>query len=128
MLGLVGGTGLVSGAIVILRRRRLPEEVAELAGEPLAPATAFRPSRLAGSHPVEDPILAAMGLGETSQPDRNAPITRSVNVGPGERPCRPDTELTRNDRATRRLPIHALVADRLDRLGVELVPDDRDAR
>ena len=85
-LGALSVAGLASGAVVVARRRRPPEEAPEVTGAPLPLTTAVRPSLPAGGHQVEDPILVSMGLGTTSQPDPNAPVTRSVRFGPGERP------------------------------------------
>ena len=84
-LGVLSVAGLASGAVVVARRRP-PEEGSEVAGDPIPLMTPVRPSVPAGSHAVEDPILVAMGLGTTRDPDANAPITRSVRFGPGERP------------------------------------------
>jgi hypothetical protein len=88
-LGALSMAGLASGAIVVARRRRPQEEAPDGGGEPIPLMSAAHPSLPAGSHNVEDPILAAMGLGTTHQPDPNAPITRSVHFGPGERPTPP---------------------------------------
>ena len=43
--------------------------------------------RPAGDPNTEDPILAAMGVGASasSEPNLEAPLTRSVTSGPGER-------------------------------------------
>lgn len=87
-LGALSMAGLASVAIVIARRRR-PQEAAGVEGEPIALEGVAHPSVAVGSHNVEDPILAAMGLGTTHQPDPNAQITRSVHFGPGERPTPP---------------------------------------
>ena len=88
-LGALSMAGLASAAIVIARRRRPQEEAFDAEGEPIPLEGAAHPSVAVGSHNVEDPILAAMGLGTTHQPDPNAPITRSVHFGPGERPTPP---------------------------------------
>ena len=89
VLGLLGLTGAGAAALVIARRRRVPEEGPEQAGKPQPLPEAVRLGGRADTQQVEDPILAAMGLGTTSQPDPNAPITRSVHFGPGERPTPP---------------------------------------
>ena len=88
-LGALSVVGLSLGAVAIARRRRPPEETAEAAGDRIPLMTEARPSLPAGSHGVEDPILAAMGLDNTRHPDPNAPITRSIHFGPGERPTNP---------------------------------------
>jgi hypothetical protein len=84
-LGVVSVAGLASMGAAIARRNRSRVEPPEAAAEPIPLVTPARSSRPAGIQPVEDPILMAMGLGTASHPDPNAPITRSVRFGQGER-------------------------------------------
>jgi hypothetical protein len=88
-LGVLSVAGLASLGAVITRRNRPREEPPQAAAERIPSVTPALPSRPAAIQPVEDPILVAMGLGTASHPDPNAPITRSVHFGEGERPPPP---------------------------------------
>ena len=88
-LGALSLAGLASLGVMITRRNRSREEPPQPAAERIPLVTPARPSRPAGIQPVEDPILVAMGLGTARHPDPDAPITRSVHSGPGERPPPP---------------------------------------
>ena len=88
-LGALGLAGLSSAGFVIARRPRPPGETPDVVHEPIPLMTAAHPIVPAGSNDVEDPILAAMGLGGIHPPDPDAPITRTVHFGPGERPPPP---------------------------------------
>jgi hypothetical protein len=93
-IGVLIGLGILSvaaltGALGIARRRGDPEGIPQGSDEPVWSVPAVHPITRPDIPHVEDPILLAMGLGSSSQPDPNAPITRSVRFGPGERPTPP---------------------------------------
>jgi hypothetical protein len=88
-LGALSAASVATVAAVVVRRRRAPGEAPpEVGAERIPSMRAGRPTVPAA---VEDPILIAMGLGTASHPDPNAPITRSVRYGPGERPSPPSS-------------------------------------
>lgn len=96
-LGLLGVSVLAAGIVVAVKSRRSEDEVPEGA-DPEAmtvPSTAtISAIGRAPTEQVEDPILAAMGLGTLKGPRTDAPLTRSVRAGPGERPARPTAQST----------------------------------
>lgn len=93
VLGIVGM--FVLAGLALLGRRRADDDpaLASVSPSPPGPSAAVLPRdtarRIPGrvqGHMPEDPILAAMGVGKAdSKSTLDAPLTRSVHAGPGER-------------------------------------------
>lgn len=91
LLVTIAAVALLFGILFVAARRgRDRDEQSTAPAEPL-PAPLVSPGARAGRRTVqldhaEDPILAAMGIGEAERPDPvAAPMSRRVRSGPGER-------------------------------------------
>ena len=91
-IALVGALALIPVLAILWRRRRKPEAADGALPVPLdepvsLQASPARRQRAAHADQIEDPILSAMGLGTrpVSTMPTDAPLTRSVHSGPGER-------------------------------------------
>ena len=93
-LAIIGSAAAGAVLFVVWRRRARNAEEATGVAQPAADAKpislvvrARQRQAAAGGH-TEDPILAAMGVGMTPKrpPHLDAPLSRRVNSGPGERP------------------------------------------
>lgn len=92
---LIVGSAVAGLTLLIAWRRRasgtdeaVPVAASHPDGDPISLAARTRQRRAAAAPNTEDPILAAMGVGTPlrSQAHLDAPLSRQVRSGPGERP------------------------------------------
>lgn len=91
LLVTIAAVGLLFGILFVAARRGRDRDEQQAAPVEAHPAPLVSPGARAGRRTVqldrtEDPILAAMGIGESERPGPvAAPISRTVRSGPGER-------------------------------------------